>query len=54
MSSIEANRHDAMPAPFDHRMPSIARVDPREFPLESNSPPPQFPSVAAFRSGYAD
>jgi hypothetical protein len=42
---IEANRHDATPAPFDRHMPNIARVYPRVLPPESNSPPPQFPSV---------
>jgi hypothetical protein len=43
--SIEANRHDATPVPFDRHMPNIARVYPRVLRPESNSPLPQFLSV---------
>ncbi len=53
--SIEANRHDATPVPFDRHMPNIARVYPRVLPPESNSPLPQFLSVRRpSRSGYVD
>ena len=52
---IEANRHDATPTPFDRHMPNIARVYPRVLLPESNSPPPQFPSVRRpSGSGYVD
>jgi hypothetical protein len=43
--SIEGSRSDVTPARFDHRTPNIARVYPRVLLPESNSPPPQFPSV---------
>ena len=53
--SIEANRHDATPVPFDRHMPNIARVYPRVLPPASNSPLPQFPSVRRPScSGYVD
>jgi hypothetical protein len=48
--SIEANRHETTPAPFGRRMPNIALVYLRVLSPESNSPPPQIPSLAALRT----